>query len=297
MPKIDVSHKDLCNLIGRKLSAEQLGDEVLFAKAELDEINGDMLKIDVKDTNRPDLWSAEGVAREIRAKYKPGIPKYDVRKSPFVVNVEKSVESVRPYTACAVVKGLKINDTVMSQLLQLQEKVAGTFGRNRKEVAIGVYDLGRIKFPITYKSISPEGIKFIPLDFKEKMTPKEILERHPKGKEFGHLLNGKSMYPLFIDSEGEVLSVPPIINSDHSGKVTEKTTDVFIECSGFDKRFLYTALNVLVSALQERGGIIYGVKVVYDKKSEVTPDLAPKKFRVSVNYINKVSGLQLPVKD
>ena len=297
MPKIDVSHKDLCNLIGRKLSAEQLGDEVLFAKAELDEVNGDAFKIDIKDTNRPDLWSAEGVAREIRAKYKPGIPKYDVRKSPFVVNVEKSVETVRPYTACAVVKGLKINDTTMSQLLQLQEKGAGTFGRNRKEVAIGVYGLGRIKFPITYKAISPDGIRFVPLDFKEKMTPKEILEKHPKGKEFGHLLAGKSMYPLFIDAEGEVLSIPPIINSDHSGKVTEKTTDIFIECSGFDKKFLYTALNVLVSALHERGGIIYGVKVVYGKQSSVTPDLTPKKFRVSVDYINKISGLQLPVKD
>ena len=297
MPKIDVSQKDLCNLIGRKLSAEQLGDEVLFAKAELDEANGDALKIDVKDTNRPDLWSAEGVAREIRAKYKPGMLKYDVRKSSFVVNVEKSVEAVRPYTACAVVKGLKINDTVMSQLLQLQEKVAGTFGRNRREVAIGVYDLSRIKFPITYKAISPEGIKFIPLDYKDKMTPKEILEKHPKGKEFGHLLAGKSMYPIFIDFEGEVLSVPPIINSDHSGKVTEKTTDIFIECSGFDKKFLYTALNVLVAAMHERGGIIYGVKVVYGKNSSITPDLTPKKFRVSVDYINKVSGLDLNVKD
>src|SRR3990167_794341 len=245
MPKIDVSYKDLCSLIGRKISPEQISDELLYAKSELDGVDGDILKIDIKDTNRPDLWSAEGIAREIRARYRPGMPKYAVKKSGMSVIVDGSVNNVRPFTACAIVKGIRITSSVMSQLLQLQEKVAGTFGRNRKEVAIGVYDLDKIKFPVTFKALKPRDIKFVPLEHKNKMSADEILERHQKGKEYGHLLKGKNAYPIFVDSQGEILSMPPIINSDHSGKVTESTKDVFIECSGFSMKFLNTALNVM----------------------------------------------------
>ncbi len=297
MPKIEASLKDLCSLVGRKLSVEQLREEILFAKGELDEVNGDLLKLDMKDTNRPDMWSAEGVAREIRARQKPGMIKYTVKKSGLSVVVDQSVNKVRPYTTCAIVKGLKFTDDVMSQLIQLQEKVAGTFGRNRREVAIGVYDLHRIKFPITFKGVSPNGIKFAPLGMDEKMTPEEILEKHPKGKEYAHLLKGETVYPLFIDSAHEVLSMPPIINSNYSGKVTEKTRDVFIECSGFDLRFLNTALNVMVTALAERGGQIYSINVKYGKRVVQTPDLTPKKFYANTDYIRKVAGLNLSDKD
>lgn len=294
MPKIDVSHKDLCSMIGRKMSIEQLQEEVLYAKGEIDEVNGDILKIDIKDTNRPDLWSAEGVAREIRMRHRPGMPQYSVKKSNFVVNVDSSVSEVRPYTVCAVVKGLKMNETVMSQLLQLQEKVAGTFGRGRKEVAIGVYDLSRIKFPVKYTTTKPDGIRFIPLGSRDKMTPKEILEKHPKGKEYGHLLHGKDTYPIFIDAAGDVLSVPPVINSDYSGRVSEKTTGIFIECSGFSTKFLNTALNVIAAALHERGGTIYGVDVIYGKRAVTTPDMTPKRFFMGLDYASRVLGLKIP---
>lgn len=297
MPKIEVSHKDLCGLIGRKLSVEQLAEEMLFAKGEVDEVSGDALKLDLKDTNRPDMWSAEGVAREIKARKTPGLRKYDVKKSNFTVVVDKSVENVRPYTACAVVKGVKFDKATMSQIIQLQEKVAGTFGRNRKEVAIGVYDLDRLKFPIRYTTTKPEGTKFVPLGHNEKMTPKDILAKHQKGKEFGHLLAKAKDYPIFVDSVGEILSMPPIINSNHSGQITEQTRDVFIECSGADKKFLNTAINVLVAALAERGGVIYGVEVKYPSGREMTPNLEPKKFTVSIESIRKIAGLDLKEKE
>jgi phenylalanyl-tRNA synthetase beta chain len=33
--------------------------------------------------------------------------------------------------------------------------------------------------PVIYTTVPPDGIKFVPLDFEEEMTPAEILERHP----------------------------------------------------------------------------------------------------------------------
>ncbi|MEM7824977.1 MAG: phenylalanine--tRNA ligase subunit beta, partial [Candidatus Aenigmatarchaeota archaeon] len=294
MPTIEVSHKDLCNLIGREMSIEEIKDAIMYSKGEIDAVDGDLLKVDIKDTNRPDLWSVEGIAREIKGRYTPaGCPKYKIEKSDVVVKVDKKNKTIRPYTVCAVVKNLRITPNILSQMIQLQEKIHVTFGRNRKELAIGIYNLDRIKPPIKFTTVKPDGIKFVPLEFEEKLTPKEILEKHPKGKEYGHLLSGLKEYPIFIDSANEVLSIPPIINSDYSGKVTEKTKNAFIECSGFDFKFLIPALNVVVAALADRQATIQSVKVVYPNRTMITPDLTPKKYSVDIDYVNKISGLNL----
>jgi len=298
MPKLDVSYSDLCSLIGKKVSLEELKQCITFAKGEIDGVEGDLLKVEIKDSNRPDLWSAEGISRELKGRLtkERGLPKYKIEKSNVVVEVDKKVSNVRPLTVCAVVKNVRINDVMLSQLIQLQEKVAGTLGRNRKEVAIGIYDLSRIKSPIKYTTAGLEK-RFAPLDFDEEMSIKEILEKHPKGKEFGHLVERFKEIPIFIDSAGEVLSIPPIINSNFTGKVTEDTREVFIECSGFDFKFLMPALNVLVAALIDRGAKAESVKVVYPNKTIHTPDLTPKKASVDVDFVNKISGLKLPAKE
>lgn len=296
MPTIEVSHRDLCNLVGKNISVKELEERgILYVKGEIDEETGDLLKIDIKDTNRPDLWSAEGMAREIKGRYnvETGLPEYKTKKSGLIVKVDKKLAEIRPYTVCAVVKNLKITDDVLSQMIQLQEKVSGTYGRNRKEVAIGVYDYHKIKGPINFTAVKPTSIKFEPLEFNHEMTPKEILERHPKGKEYGHLLKGLPEYPIFMDSANQVLSMPPIINSNYTGKVTKNTRDIFIECSGFNLKFLVPALNVLVTALADRGGEIETVEVQYSDRKIITPDLEPKSISLDVDYCNNVSGLCL----
>ena len=68
MPTIEVSHKDLCRLIGKKFTIKEMEDAVLFVKGEIENVSGDLLKIDIKDSNRPDLWSTEGIAREIQGR-------------------------------------------------------------------------------------------------------------------------------------------------------------------------------------------------------------------------------------
>jgi phenylalanyl-tRNA synthetase beta chain len=299
MPTIEVNYNDLQSLIGTHVPLDVLQDEgMMYAKGEVDQIEGEMLKLDMKDTNRPDHWSAEGIARELQGRYgsRKGLPKYEVRPSGLVVNVDRRMKGIRPYTVCAVVKNLNITQDVLSQMIQLQEKVSITFGSDRKEVAIGVYDMHKITPPISFTSVKPDGIRFVPLEFTEKMTPAEILRKHPKGKEYGRLLEGMREYPIFIDAAGEVLSMPPIINSDHTGKVTGATRDVFIECSGFSLKYLVPALNVLVAALADRGGEIHSVRVVYPDETMVTPDMTPKKARMEIEYASRLSGLKLTPK-
>jgi phenylalanyl-tRNA synthetase beta chain len=74
--------------------------------------------------------------------------------------------------------------------------------------------------------------------------------------------------------------MPPIINSNHTGRVTLDTTEIFIECSGFDVEKLSTALNVIVAALYDRGAKIESVEIEYENKKIVTPNFTEKNIEV-----------------
>ncbi|GAB6135669.1 phenylalanine--tRNA ligase subunit beta [Thermococcus prieurii] len=298
MPKFDVSKRDLERLVGKEFTVEEWEDLFLYAKCELDDVweeNGEIyFKADSKDTNRPDLWSAEGIARQIRwaLGFQRGLPKYEVEKSDVTVYVDEKLKDIRPYGLYAVVEGLKLDEEALRQMINLQEKVALTFGRRRREVAIGIFDFDKVKPPIYYRA-GEKTERFVPLGFEEELTLEEILEKHEKGKEYGHLIKDKPYYPLLVDSEGKVLSMPPIINSETTGRVTTETRNVFVDVTGWDLNKVMLALNVVVTALAERGGKIKGVKVVYPDFEVETPDLTPKSFEVELDYIRKLAGLEL----
>ena len=299
MPTIDISRKDLERLVGKKFSQKELEEALMFVKGEIDSAQGDSIKVDVKETNRPDLWSTEGIAREIRARIgrQKGVWKPKVGKPRLSVRIEKSVKEARPYTVGAVVRGIKVTENLLLQMIQLQEKVDGTHGRKRKESSTGIYDFDKIKGDIRYYGAEPGEKKFTPLEFKAEMDLDEILEMHPKGREYGHLLKGKKLYPIFEDSQGNVLSMPPIINSNYSGKVTEKTRNLFVEVSGFDRATISAGLKVMVMALADRGGKIEAVNIMdSDGKKSVTPEFGTKKMVVDPAHVEKVAGIHLGTK-
>ncbi len=298
MPKFDVSKSDIERLVGKTFSVDEWGDVLLYSKCELDNVreeHGEVyLKIDSKDTNRPDLWSAEGVARQIKwaLGMRLGLPEYEVKGSGVAVYVDEKLRDIRPYGVYAVVKDLKLDEEALRQMINLQEKTALTFGRRRREVAIGIFDFDRIKPPIHYRA-AEKTERLIPLGLDEELTLEEILERHEKGREYGHLIRDKPYYPLLVDSEGNILSMPPIINSELTGRVTEETKNVFIDVTGWNLNKVMLALNVIATALAERGGRIRSVKVVYSDFEIETPDLTPKEFEVDLNYMRKLAGLDL----
>ncbi len=298
MPVVEFSLKDMQRMLKKKITAKELEEVILFAKGEVESVEGDTIKVDIKDTNRPDLWSLEGITRELRAHLgKGGLANYKINKSNFRMVVDKKVEKVRAKTVGAVVKNLRFDDYFIKQIIQLQEKIHQTYGGNRKFAAIGVYDFDRIKFPIKYTTVKPDGIKFVPLEFNEELTPKEILAKHPCGRDYGHLVNQYPEYPLMIDSKGNVLSIPPIINSSYTGKITEKTKNVFIEITGNELRRISIALNVLVTALAERGGQIYSVEIKYPDEKIIRPDLKPQSFALDADYTRRLLGLNLSDKE
>ena len=253
--------------------------------------------------NRPDMLSYQGFKRSFLAflDKKTGLRKYEINKPKknYLIKIDSSVKNIRPYTACAIVEGLKLDDEKIKELIEIQEKLHLTLGRKRKKVAIGIYPLEKIKLPITFKALEPEKIKFIPLESTKEMSGLEILQKHPAGKEYSHLLAGKIKFPVFVDSEKNILSMPPIINSQSTGKITENTTEVFVECSGFDFSVLNKCLNIIVTAFADMGGKVYQMEIqgIKGTKKTLTPNLSHSKIKINLENVNKILGLNLNEKE
>ncbi len=290
---LDASYRQLVRLLGRKVSVKQLEESLFDMGLELED-NGENLKVEVTP-DRPDLISVHGLARALRAylKIKAGMPQYKVRKSGINVIVKPSVKDVRPYTVAAVVKGLKFDDENIKEIIWVQEKLHATFARNRKKAAIGIYPMEHIVSPITYSAEDPDSVKFVPLEESREMTGRQVLSQTSTGRQYAKLLENYDKFPYFIDSKGDVMSMPPIINSDRLGKITKSTKDVFIECSGHDLKSLETVINILVCVLADMGGDICSVEISYGKKKVVTPNLSPEKRQITASYVNSVLGTSL----
>ena len=276
---------------------DEMQNKIAMFGTPIESITGEGLQVEVFP-NRPDLLSYSGFKRSFLAFLgkETGLKNYIVKKpeKDYKVNVDSSVKDVRPYTACAIIRGLVLDDEKIKELIEIQEKLHITIGRKRKKMAIGIYPLEKIKLPITFKALEPDKIKFIPLESDRELSGLEILHKHPAGKEYAHLLAGKAKFPVFVDANNEVLSMPPIINSQTTGRVDSKTKDVFVECSGFDFDVLKTCLNIITTTMAEMGGKIYQMEIKFGlTKQETTPDLKPKEMKLSLQNTNKLLGLNL----
>ena len=298
MPTITLNRKVLEAAIGKKLAEDQLKERISMLGTDLESVTKDEIIVEIFP-NRPDLLSDSGFARTFKSFLgaETGLKEYKITKSKHKLIIDPSVKDVRPWSACAIVTGLKLDDEKIRELIQIQEKLHITFGRNRKKVAIGIYPLESIQMPITFKALAPQQIKFHALEGKGVQSAAEILETHPAGKAYGHLLEGKARYPVFVDAKGSILSMPPVINSHDTGKVTEKTKEVFIECSGFDYSAQAKCLNMIVTALADMGGSIHAMEIEAYGKKLVSPDLRPEEMPITIAYVNKILGLALKESD
>ncbi len=293
MVSLTINKEKLFKELGQKES-EKIINKIVMMGVEIDEVTEDALLLDITP-NRPDLLSQQGFTRALKAflGISHSLQEYHTTRSRLKVKVDSSCQRIRPYTAAAVVKGLKLDDATLKEIIEIQEKLHGTFCRNRKKAAIGVYPMESINGNITFKALPPEKINFRALESEKEMHAKDILEKHPKGKEFAHLLKGLPMYPVFVDSKNNVLSMPPVINSHRTGKVDIKTKEVFIEASGHDFKTCHEIIKIICSAMADMGGKIQTVDVIYGKKIISTPNMTPSRQQFYRYYVNRRLGTNL----
>lgn len=294
MPVVRLYYEDMEEMVGASRDAimsrlAMMGADI-GKRAEDDHVDVEFFP------DRPDLYCSEGVARAMRGflGIQTGLPEYHVNAGKIVLEVDESVKSVRPIIGCAVVRDLKFNDAAIESLMDLQEDLHWGLGRNRRKVAIGVHDISMVTPPFRYLASDPER-RFVPLDFIESLSMREILEKHPKGIGYGHILKGFNRYPLIVDSNDDVLSFPPVINGNLT-RVRDDTKDLFIDVTGTDP-VVYKALNIVVTALAERGGEIESVLIKDTDGDRVSPDLRPASWTVRAEEANQLIGFNLSAQE
>jgi phenylalanyl-tRNA synthetase beta chain len=305
--------EDLENLLGRKLprDRDKLNEILYSVKCEV--ANSEFgnqntkdhsqeeteLQIENVDTNRPDTWSTEGIARALRGilEIETGLKKYKTStKIATEITVDKELREIRPYIACTVAYHAKISDSILRGLVQLQEKLDLSYGRRRKRSSIGFYDFDLITPPLRYGIEDPDKIRFVPLDGNEALSLREILQQHPKGIEYGQILEDHQRLPILMDSKQKVLSFPPIINSNDLGKLTPDTRNILVEVTGTNETTVLNCLTILATTLADRGAQLRSARIHYKytkTRATVTPRLNERTIKLPIEQTKKLIGVDL----
>lgn len=264
MPKIEVDEADLRRLSGLDgLTPSGLEERLSVMKGELDGWEDGRIKIELNDTNRPDLWCVEGVARALRCaesgpeRHLEGLP-----EPVGQLQVDGAMERVRPYIAVFGARGWAPDEQGLEALIATQEKLTESFGRSRSTAAIGFHRADRIDFPVRYEAVDPRR-SMVPLGWQREMTLSEVLERTEKGALYGPLLNGMDRYPALVDGSGDVFSFPPVLNSNITGQVRPGDSDLFCDVTGTDWHTVQLTASILACNLQDRGAEILPMEVEY----------------------------------
>jgi phenylalanyl-tRNA synthetase beta chain len=278
------------------LSKDKVLDRLPYLGLDIEGTDKDSVRIEY-NPNRPDFSTDYGIARAMRGLIgkEVGVKQYRAATGKSQVIADKSLAKVRPFIACAVARNLKLDEETIRQLLSMQEDLHNGLGRKRRKVAIGLHDLVAIRFPVFY-SAKDKRFAFTPLGSTEEMTIEEILQGTETGQAYGHILSGTSAYPMLYDSNGVVLSFPPIINGQKT-KVETSTRDLFVDITSTDARLGDEALAIVCAALADAGATLETVTVSYGKKKVVTPQLSPSKMKFDAELAAAATGLPLTKKE
>ncbi len=303
MPVIEFNFKKLASYLDFEMSREEFLEFIPSLGADLERAQGDELAVEFFP-NRPDLYSVEGIARALRALYPAraqnaakdvsgppaALPTYTVHPSVAKLEVDSDLKNIRPYIGCAVITGLSFDDGDIQGLMNFQEKLHITIGRKRRKVAIGIHDYDTITPPFHYYGADPDETSFIPLGKEKKMSLREILEKHEKGKAYAHIVENEPLFPIIQDSKGYVLSFPPIINGTRT-TVTTETKNIFLDLTGTEEETVMAVLNIVASSFAEMGGKVHAVELtnVHGKTKEI-PDLSKKSMTLEADHVNRLLG-------
>ena len=289
MPVITFKYQDLKDL-GIDMEKDELIDTLPMMSSDIEDFDDEEIKVEFFP-NRPDNLSVEGVARSFKGfiGQEIGFPDYKVEESGEYVEVDEDVAKIRPYIGFAKIDNVDFTGDKLKYIMDFQENLHWVIGRDRKKVAIGIHNADVVTGPFKYIATPKDANAFVPLEKDFEMTPDEILTQHDKGVDYAHLIQDFDKYPLILDKDDNVLSMPPIINGELT-KIREDTKNIIVDVTGTDERAVNQALNIICCSFAEVGGQIKSMEVRYADKSIKTPDLTPQEMNVHVDTTNSLIG-------
>lgn len=339
MPTLAVERDTLFSHLGHSYTDKEF-DELCFEfGVELDEITSEreeaqksstskiskdelsalseavIYKIDVP-ANRYDLLCVEGLSRAIRIFLGDAdSPVYTFKEvdSPFVMTVKKAnTDRIRPFVVCAVLRDVTFDQERYNSFIDLQDQLHRNLCRQRTLVAIGTHDLDSVQGPFSYDARDPSAINFVPLTPDDKSYgAKELLDFYCNDPSAKHLkpyvpiISDSPVYPVVLDANETVMSLPPIINGSKS-KITLATKNVFIECTATDLTKANIVLDTMVTMFSEYCAapfVIEPVLVQYEGEdgqiasSYTSPELSTRKETAKVDFCNSLIGIKITAQE
>jgi phenylalanyl-tRNA synthetase beta chain len=290
MPVVQLNLDRLQKLVGKTSNKNKIISKIPFLGLDIEEQTDEYIRVEYSP-NRPDYATDFGIALGLQGLFgiKKGIPKLAIKKGDYILKANTSVKKIRPFITSIVAKNGNLNDDILREVISLQEDLHFGIGRRRKKSSIGIHDLDKIVFPITYTTVSKE-YRFTPLESSQESTITEILEKTTVGQEYGSILSNTSNFPIILDSKGNTISFPPIINSALT-TVTTKTKNLLVEVTATDKKTAEDTIAIVATTLQAAGFSLYSVKISGGSNS--TPLLNPKKIILDNTFVNNTLGLNL----
>ncbi|CAD7083828.1 unnamed protein product [Hermetia illucens] len=304
----DDEFQDLCFAFGLEL------DEVTTEKQMLTKEQGDVAaakdaseeiiyRIDIP-ANRYDLLCLEGLVTGLKVfqgKMKP--PQFELSHVPEkerqTMTILPDTAKIRPYAVAAVLRNIEFTQDSYNSFIDLQDKLHQNICRKRTLVAIGTHDLDTLKGPFIYDARKPEDIRFKPLNQTKEMNAVELMEfysTHAQLKQYLPIIRDSPVYPVIYDSNGVVLSLPPIINGDHS-KITINTKNVFIECTATDLTKAKVVLDTIVCMFSSHCAVPFIVEpcnvITTNNETVVYPTLEYRTETISPKKANAYIGVDL----
>uniref|UniRef100_A0A1A9UZ08 Phenylalanine--tRNA ligase beta subunit n=1 Tax=Glossina austeni TaxID=7395 RepID=A0A1A9UZ08_GLOAU len=324
MPTIGVKRDLLFEALGTKFSDDDFQqlcfafglelDEVTTEKQMLTREQGDdassiadaseeiIYRIDIP-ANRYDLLCLEGLVTGLsvfQGKIKP--PKFELCEPKDgkrqILKILPETACVRPYAVAAVLRDIKFTQSSYDSFIDLQDKLHQNICRKRALVAIGTHDLDSVQGPFRYEARSPKDINFIPLNQNKTMNGEELMEfysNHSQLKQYLPIIRDSPLYPVIYDANDLVLSLPPIINGNHS-KISLNTKNVFIEATATDLTKAKIVLDTIVCMFSTHCRKKFSVEpcdvIQPDGTIATYPELAVRQEIISTNKTNKIIGIQ-----
>lgn len=308
MPTIPVDKADLYELLGKEYTTEEFDELCFDFGIELDEDTtnecvGDerpQLKIEIP-ANRYDMLCIEGIAQALNEFLgRSDAPNFTLNPATpeISMTIKESTVGIRPYAAAAILRGVKFDKRRYESFIALQDKLHSNLCRNRTLVAIGTHDFDSVTPPFTFEALAPKDVNFVPLNQTKKMNGEELMEFYDADKNLGkylHIIRDLPRYPVVLDANRTVCSMPPIINSDHS-KITLDTTNVFIEVTGTDRTKTEIVINQMVAMFSAYSATPFEIEPIqiissHNGQDRICPNITPRKTQAEIEYINSCLGL------
>jgi phenylalanyl-tRNA synthetase beta chain len=294
VPVIGLDLGRLCAALGKP--ADVILDALPYLGLDIEAVERDEVRVEYSP-NRPDYGSEIGILRALKGflGVETGTPMYHVAEGTTAILVEEGVRTVRPFIVGMVARGVRLDEGSIKQLISLQEDLHNGVGRRRRVASIGLHDFRSLRPPVRY-TVVHASFRFIPLGASRPMTVESILRETEQGRRYGHIVSGLGKYPILVDSVGNVLSMPPVINGAVT-VVTEKTDTLFVDVTGTSLAASEACLNILACHLADMGARIESVSIEDGSKTLKTPRLVTTQVPADVSYIQRLLGIRLRPED